>query len=215
MRLEFDSFAKGQYKKAYDQRIKQVERAVVMTVRAVTFGMQKDLKKAIVKAKFGRGLSGAKFENIVGAHTIPKKGYTVHIEGRVFSKARYTRKSGLIDLFEVFSRGATVTAGSGRWLAIPTKNAPLRSGRGGVRRAWPSETSFKLRFVPTGRPNLAMLVAQSDKGKPPTPIWWLIKSAKIAKRFPADQIVATWHDRLPKRLQSNMNRAARRLGYQI
>lgn len=91
-----------------------------------------------------------------------------------------------------FTTSTPPSARNGQWLAIPTENAPLRSGRGGVRRAWPSETKLQLQFLRI-EPNRAVLLT---KGRRPRVLYILVRKVELAKRLD----IAHAHSRASRRL---------------
>lgn len=103
-------------------REKGVASAVTRAVRAITGGLQRELRRQVRRAKFqSKGL-----EQLVRARTEPRKGYTPDAEGLVYSNARVMRNGEEVDLLEVFDSGATIKSKGGKWLAIPTDDAAAK-----------------------------------------------------------------------------------------
>lgn len=116
--------AEGNLDKFMADRAKGIASAVTRAVRSVTFGLQRELRRQVRKANFKKdGL-----EKLVSAKVFPKKGYLADAEGVVYSNAQVQRNGGEVDLIEVFSTGATITAKGGKWLAIPTADAATARG---------------------------------------------------------------------------------------
>src|SRR5690606_29278018 len=93
------------------------------------------------------------------------------------------RPSGTVDLLLVFDEGALITGRGGKWLAIPTGIAPLKSGRGGARRATPAEAGLNLVFLPAGS-NRGVLV---DPGSREV-LYVLVKQVRVRKRIDLDRV---------------------------
>lgn len=205
---------RGDLRALMAQRRRLAERAVTNGVRSTTFGLQRELRRQVKRAfrNAPASLSGGVIEKTVGARTRPARGASLDAEGLVYSRALYRRASGQVDLLEVFERGAHIKAAGGRWLAIPTAHAPLRSGRGGQRRAWPRESGLKLAFAPTRDPRVARLVLRERGRDPAKVVYWLVREVRLAKRLDIAAAGRKWRARLGPQIERNLDRLAARAG---
>lgn len=161
-----------------------VARAATTSVRRATLGSRRDIRKQLRRSlTLGKRLSGASLEDLVRAWVEPRRGNRLDPKGRVYSRSRYRRPSGLVDLLLVFDEGAVITGRGGKWLAIPTEDAPLRRGRGGARRATPREAGLNLFFLPAGRNRGVLVDRRSEKV-----MYVLVKQVRIAKRIDLDRV---------------------------
>lgn len=161
-----------------------VARAATTSVRRATLGSRRDIQKQLRRSlTLGRRLSGGSMDQLVRAWVEPRRGNRLDPKGRVYSRARYRRPSGTVDLLLVFDEGALITGRGGKWLAIPTGNAPLKSGRGGARRATPGEAGLNLVFLPAGS-NRGVLV---DPGSREV-LYVLVKQVRVRKRIDLDRV---------------------------
>ena len=143
----------------------------------------------------GRRLVGQRSLNgLVAVRRAPRTGFSSWTP-RVWVQSRATYKRGgvrqePIDLFAVFDEGATVRAANGKYLAIPTENAPFKKGRG-QRKATPKEAaaaSVPMRFVPIA-PDKALLVdPRRPKGSRESALYILVRQVRLAKRISLDGI---------------------------
>lgn len=214
--MELTLAIRGDLRQILAQRLRGAERAVTGGVRSTTFGLRRELCRQIKRAfrSASVALSGGRIEKTVGARVTPARGFSLEPEGLVYSRALYRRPSGQIDLLEVFDRGAEIKAAGGRWLAIPTEHAPLRSGRGGQRRASPKESGLKLQFLPTRDPRVARLVVRDEARRPgqPAVIYWLVREVRLAKRLDIAAAERKWRARLGPQIERNLDRLGRRHG---
>lgn len=198
------------------QRLRIAERAVTSGVRSTTRGLQRELRRQVKRAfrNAPAALSGGSIEKTVGARVTPARGASLDAEGLVYSRALYRRPSGQVDLLEVFERGAEIRAAGGTWLAIPTEHAPLRSGRGGQRRASPKESDLKLRFAPTRDPRVARLVLRDPArgAAREVVVYWLVREVRLAKRLDIVAAERKWRARLGPQIERNLDRLTRRAG---
>ena len=203
------------------QRLRLAERAVTSAVRSTTRGLQRELRRQLKRAfrSAPAALSGGSIEKTVGARIRPARGASLDAEGLVYSRARYRRPSGQVDLLEVFDRGAEIKAAGGKWLAIPTEHAPLRSGRGGQRRAWPKESGLKLKFLPTRDARVARLVLadgrQTSSGGRAIVVYWLVREVRLARRLDIAAATRKWRARLGPQIERNLDRSGSRAGLQL
>jgi len=211
---------RGELREVMAARLRIAERAVTGGVRSVTFGLQRELRRQVRRAfrSAPAALSGGSIEKTVAARVTPARGFSLEPEGLVHSRALYRRPSGQVDLLEVFDRGAEIRAAGGKWLAIPTEHAPLRSGRGGKRRARPKESGLKLQFMPTRNPRLGRLVLR-DRGSRAaareTVVYWLVREVRLPKRLDIAAAERKWRARLGPQIERNLDRLARRAGLEL
>lgn len=185
-----------------------VDKGVTQGVKAISRGLQREIKRNIKRAGLGR------LEQTIKVRFFPKRGFTIRMLGVVRSKAIVRRKSGSADLLELFGQGVTIRAGAGRWLAVPTRHAPLAPGRGRTERsrASPRQTNIKRRFVPTRDPNVARLV-KADQ--PAIVLWWLVKEVRLPKHYDIPRIERKWRKKLKPRVESRLNALAKKSGLEF
>jgi len=209
---------RGDLREVMAQRLRVAERAVTGAVRSITFGLQRELRRQVKRAFRSApvALSGGSIEKTVAARVTPVRGFSLEPEGLVHSRALYRRPSGQVDLLEVFDRGAEIRAAGGKWLAIPTEHAPLRSGRGGMRRARPRESGLKLQFRPTRNPRLARLVLRdrAAAGRE-TVVYWLVREVRLPKRLDIAGAERKWRARLGPQIERNLDRLASRANLEL
>lgn len=144
-----------------------------------------------------RGVSLKSLNGLVSVGRKPRTGFESW-SPRVWVISRATYKRGgvrqePIDLFAVFDEGATIRAASGKFLAIPTENAPKKPGRG-QRAATPKEATragVPIRFVPIA-PGKALLVDPRTEAV----MWVLVRRVRIQKRLSLDAIHRRHADRV-------------------
>ncbi len=161
--------------------VRAVNKSATIAVRRASRGARRDIIRQIKRSvKAGQGLTRKRPEDWVIAKTTPRRGFSANPTGVVSGRARYRRKGGDVDLLTILDEGATITARSGKFLAYPTENAPLRSGRGGARRAMPSEARIPVDVLPAGR-DAAVLVRKGTRQV----LWILIRQVRLPRRINA------------------------------
>jgi len=218
--MDLELAIRGDLRETMAQRLRVAERAVTSAVRSTTFGLQRQLRREAKRAfrNAPAALSGGSIEKTVAARVTPAKGASLDVEGLVFSRALYRRPSGQVDLLEVFERGTEIRAGGGNWLAIPTEHAPLRSGRGGPRRARPKESGLRLQFLPTRDPRVGCLVLRERSraaGAREGVVYWLVREVRLAKRLDIAAGERKWSARLGPQIERNLDRFASQAGVQV
>ena len=177
---------------------KALAKALTNTVRATTNTIRSRSQTQIRKAFKGSG----QLAKALASRNDPKSGYRLDPRGRVYSKAQYDAKgsrAAAVDLLWIYQYGESVTAANHTWLAVPTKEAPQRAGRGGKRYATPRESGLKLKFLPTADPNKAVLIPQrwTRGGRPPV-VYVLLKFSPRRARIDIDKEVERAVQRLPQ-----------------
>jgi hypothetical protein len=193
MSADFKLAIRGDLKAWSEADRKAAERVHTTVVRRAASRTAKGWQKQIRTAFADQRKAGATLAGAIRWKSTPRKGFAADTVARVYSKAKYGRSNGRrqasIDLAEIYQSSGTVFAANKQWLAIPTENAPLRSGQGGVRKAQPSESGLKLRFVPLS-PFKALLVRDDgtrSRGAQPTIMYVLVKQSRRRRRLDPDQ----------------------------
>lgn len=175
-----------------------IARAATRSVRAAA-GQARRMLRSQIRRNFGERksrLSGAAFEDTVRYRSKPKRGQALDAAATVYSRARYRRPGGEVDLLALYDQGVTIRARGGRWLAVPTSEAPLRSGegsgRGGARRATPKESGLALQFIPIAK-DRALLVT---KGRRQRVLYVLLREVKLGKRLDVQRAYQSGERRL-------------------
>lgn len=238
MTLQVSMAAQGKLDAFMAARAKGVASAVTRAVRAIAFGLQRELRRQVKKANFkSDGL-----EKLVRAKVLPRRGYAADAEGLIYSNAKIVRGSKVVDLIEAFDKGATITAKGGKWLAIPTEDSASKKSNpsGGFQKFRPSQLSrlrqkseagnrgaaklhsslksigqTELRFIPTKKPNLAMLAYASTLGGELKVAYWLVKKVTIRKRLNVDRAKQKWLPKLEPRINRNLDRYVYKTGDDI
>lgn len=157
-------------------------------VRTAGFRTQKGIKKQI-KQNFEKSDG---FLKTIRVQSNPPRGFSTKTTVRVYSKAKYKATAGRrakgVDLLEIYSRPETVRAANKKWLAFPTKNAPLRSGRGGSRYAQPSESGLELVFLKGKTDDKAYLVTKVKYGQKPVLMYELRRFTHRRARVNPDAV---------------------------
>lgn len=186
---------------------KSVEAGARRALRRVTYGMRSNLRGRIRRAGFRRpGL----------ARAIAAKVDAAHLEGRVYSVARYRaggQRSQPVDLVQLYAQGATITAANGRFLAVPTGDGPQRSGRGGSRPATPKELAdmgWKTAVIPARGGNMVVLATAPGGTKVVTHV--LVRQVGLRKRYDLAAGVTLWQGRMPAILAESIDAEAEKRG---
>lgn len=124
----------------------------------------------------------------------PKTGYSLNPSSTIEPKAVYRQgtsgRAADVDLIDLYTTSEVVTAHGHNWLAVPTAEAPLRAGRGGVRHATPKESGLKMTFLRTADPNKAVLVVRHHRQRRGIVVYVLLKMTTRAKRIDTDAALA-------------------------
>lgn len=187
----------------YTSRLaKAVEGGCNKAIRRVTFGLRSNLRGRVRRGGFkSPGLSRA----------LAAKVDRSKLEGRVYSVARYEASEGrqAFDLIKLFEEGATITAASGRFLAVPTGLGPRRSGRGGIRYAGPRELTdmgWKTVALPSRNGRMVLLATLPSGNKIVTHV--LIPKNTLAKRYDLDSGITLWQGRIHEVLAQEIEKEA-------
>lgn len=238
MNLQLKMAVEGRLDEFMAKRAKGVASAVTRAMRAITFGLQRELRRQVRKANFRRdGL-----EKLVRAKVLPRRGYQADAEGLVYSNARIVRGSKVVDLIEAFDKGATITAKGGKWLAIPTADSASKKANptGGFQKFRPSQLTklrdkglsgnsrarklhaslkstgqTELKFIPTKKPGLAMLAYVNPRTGDTQVAYWLVKEVKIRKRLNIGAAKNKWLTKLEPRINRNLDRYVYKTGDDI
>jgi hypothetical protein len=121
-----------------------VRHAATAAVRTASFGVRKDIAQSLrrVVKRNPRTIDKA-----IRVKVYPEQGEALNPKATTYSKAIYSRKSGLIDLLALHDARYTIDPFERKWLALPTKDAPLKAGRGRKRFATPRESKLQFEFV--------------------------------------------------------------------
>jgi len=187
--------------------VKAVEAGSNNAIRRITFGLRANLRGRIRRAGFrSPGLAAA-----MAAKVDRSK-----LEGRVYSVARYPAggyRSSPVDLIKLYSEGATIRAANGKFLAVPTGLGPMRSGRGGQRRATPAEVAamgWKLAFLPSRQGRMVVQATLPSGTKIITHV--LIPQNTLRKKYDLASGVSLWHSRINQVLASEIDKQVEKKG---
>lgn len=188
MVLRIELALKGRLEQHMKAEIAAAEVAVTSVVRRKARTVRNAIAREIKRAAFTRRAFSGELSATVVAKVWPERGRSIETNGRIESKAIYGRRGGPVDLITVFSEGASIRSGAGRFLAIPTEHAPLaRSGR---RRASPEEMGARFPVRPTDDADLLAIVdpGRKDAEGRPLVLWWLVREVRLRQRIdPAAQ----------------------------
>ena len=178
---------RGDLQAFMDAEVKAGKQAVTTIIRRRTTQLRNNLRRQVGRARLGDRLG-----KTIKGQTYPGRGVSLNAAGRVFSKALYKRKGGLVDLIAVFDKKNLLQPTHGpTFLAIPNIKV---TGRGtGVRghpvSKSPQDPEFagQLQYRETAKANVSMLVLKRDRTKV---AFWLVKIARIGKRLNVDKAYA-------------------------
>lgn len=199
--MKLDAEAIGDLRKNMRKEREFIKRIAVSATKESTNGLKKDLRQDVVGGGLGVRLSRSWRSKVYDDNGVDVKGF-------VYSKAA--------EIIESFDQGTVIRATNGRYLAIPTENAPKRINR---RKPTPDlyvEHKGDLRFV-RSRNNTAFLVAddrrasysrktgefrgfrkasqralKTGKGLTTVVMFILIPTAKIPKKLDVQKIADEW-----------------------
>lgn len=194
--MELRAAVRGNLQAILRDEERAIARAATRSVRAAA-GQARRMLRGQIRRNFGERdgrLSGAAFEDTVRYRSKPRRGQALDAETRVYSRARYKRRGGEVDLLALYDQGVTIRARSGRWLAVPTADAPLRNGRGGTARASPREAGIALQFVRIDQ-NRALLVTKG-RGRHRRVLYVLLREVKLDKRLDVQRAFTSGERRL-------------------
>ncbi len=154
MTLSLRLALRGRLSEFYDREYAILERAVTGAIRTHAQSLKGDLRQDVRRGLAGRG---SRVANAWRHRVYPTTGASVGAKSIVYSKAP--------KIIRAFEEGTTLRAKKGRYLAIPTENAPkLGSNRKKIQPSnWPEGRFGKLRFVKTRKG--AILVADNQIGR--------------------------------------------------
>ena len=178
---------RGDLQKFMDAEVLAGKSAVSGVIGRRTIQLRNNLRRQVGRAKLGERLG-----KTIKHKTYPERGFSLNATGRVFSKAIYKRKGGIVDLISVFDKKNLLQPTHGpTYLAIANQKVAGRGTgvRGHPRAKSPQDPEFKgqLQFRETSKANIAMLVLKRDRTKV---AFWLVKVARIGKRLDVDKAYA-------------------------
>lgn len=207
--MELRAALRGGLREILADEERAIARAATRSVRAAA-GQARRMIRSQIRRNFadrsGR-LSGSPFEDTIRFKSEPRRGAALDAKAQVYTRAVYRHRGQEFDLLALYDQGAVIRAPGGRWLAIPTPEAPLRSGRGGARRARPREIRQGLQFVQAA-PDQALLLS---KGRKPRVLYILVRQVKLAKRLDIARAHASAAQRLTNEFPRQLAREDRRL----
>lgn len=145
--MRLDAKAIGDIRRNLRKETEFISRLATKATKEATNGLKADLRNDVVGSGFGVRLSRTWQSKIYDDNGVDVKGF-------VYSRAP--------EIIESFDQGAVIRAREGRYLAIPTQNAPKRINR---RKPTPDlyiEHKGDLRFVRSNR-GTAFLVADDRR----------------------------------------------------
>lgn len=188
--------------------LRDIKRAVAIGTRTAGRGLKTDLRRQVTSAGLGQRLANSWRDK----HYPNQK---LDAASLIYSKAP--------QIIRTFDEGAIIRSKRGRYLAIPTENAP-RKGTDGKRispRTFPEHRLGSLRFVPR-RNGPSLLVAEglrasfsrksgslrgfrkatdrarkTGRGLTTVVMFVLVPQVKLAKRLDVARAAEQWSGRLP------------------
>lgn len=207
--MELRAAVRGNLRAILKDEERAIARAATRSVRAAA-GQARRMLRSQIRRNFGKQrsrLSGKAFEDTVRYKSTPRRGQALDATARVYSRSTYRRLGGQIDLLALHDAPRTIRARGGRWLAIPTEQAPLRGGRGGTRRATPREAGLALQFIQIDRQR-ALLVS---KGRQRRVLYVLVREVKLGKRLDVHRAWDSGRKRLDREFARQLAREDQRL----
>jgi len=172
------------------------EKAATKAIRRASTGLKNEVRGQIKSAGLGQ-----RFANTIRSKIYPERRDSINAAGWIYASAKSSKDRFYTNVFE---EGATIRAGSGKWLAMPINVGYVGSKRVGIN----DLKRLNLEFRPTNRPGVALLV-QRIKGKPDQPVFLLLKQVRIRKRIDAMGASQRWFDRIPDLLAEEMEKGSR------
>lgn len=173
-------------------------KAVTTAMRRAAAGLKRELRRQVRSAGLDRNSApGRSVEKSFQDKVYPQRRFSLGAASLVYSK--FPRA------IEAFDKGAVITAKNGKWLAIPTGEA----GKKGNKRMQPKDifSRFKLRFVQTRNPALALLVGKSSSSNKDVVFFYLHRQVHIKKRLNINDAAEKWLDKLPGYILSEWDKA--------
>ena len=200
MRISADAI--GDLRRNMRKEREFIKRIAVTATKEATNGLKKDLREDVVGGGLGARLSRSWRSKFFD------DGAGIDVKGFVYSRAA--------EIIESFDQGVVIKARKGRYLAIPTNNAPKRINRRKPTPKLYEEHKGPLRFVKS-KGGTAFLVAddrrasysrktgefrgfrkasktalKTGKGLTTVVMFILIPSAKIPKKLDVQKIADEW-----------------------
>ena len=174
----------------------QAELAVTNGVKEITERIKQDLRSQVVSAGLGDRLS-----KTWRSQTYPRNQVSLSAAGVVKSKAP--------KIIAAFNDGVTIRSSQGKFLAIPTENAPKR-GIGNKRispMTFPEHRCGKLRFIYVNSGLSLLVTDQPNKRKKDANktkvMFILVPQVKLGKRLDIQATVNKCTPLLPQAVLSN------------
>lgn len=212
----------GNLERIMAAEIRVAERGVTEGIASGAEGLQRELRGQVTRAGLGRRLANAWRKKLY-----PSRGVSMSAAGEVFTNAPH--------IIRAFDEGAVIRGKSGLWLAIPTENAPRRSGFKPVTPSnFPEHRFGRLRFVyrphgasllvvdnvrVTARGNIGRQVknprlksGRLRKGIATVVMFLLVPQVRLRKRLDVDRARNRWEGRLPRLIVKALEAAEREEG---
>ena len=202
------AFIQGELGHLLNAQAKAVDRGARKAMKIVAGGIRRNIQRQVTQAGFARG--GRTLAKAVRSRT---RGRSVDIEAEVTSKATYAagtrRPGGLVDLVQLFGQGTVIGAANGGWLAIPTKDAPLKSARGPVGQAMtPADmdaAGLKPAAIPARGGRMVIVIRQ---GRQTIVTHILVRQVSLRQRYDLQATIDRSAGQFPEILVREINAAA-------
>jgi hypothetical protein len=206
MALSISLTSDGAWKNWRDNLTLRLSVAVREAVSIAASGAKSEIRSAIEGAGLGRRLG-----NTLGVNVYPKSQPSMNASAYFFPRGKQAKI-----LLDTFAQGAVIRSSRGLYLAVPLPAAGKVAATAGWKRLTPAifarRTGLKLRFVyRAGHPPLLVTDgrltkgglarqrgAKSRSGETSIPVFLLLPSVKIPKKFDSTAILQKWTDRVPE-----------------
>jgi hypothetical protein len=195
--------------------LRDIERAVTTGTRDAGRGLRTELRRQVTSAGLGQRLANS-------WHDRHYPNQRLDAASLVYTKAP--------QIIRAFDEGAVIRSRRGRWLAIPTENAP-KKGTDGKRispRTFPEHRFGPLRFVPrSSGPSLLMAdglrasfsrqtgelrgfrraterARRSGQGQTTVVMFLLVPQVKLGKRLDVARAAEHWSAQLPALIEQQL-----------
>jgi hypothetical protein len=214
--IKFDGGLLGKIEKDLKKEISVQEKAILSGLREASEGLKDDWRKQVISA----------FNHVPLSKSVRARHYKN--QGHNPASYVYTKAPKIM---QAFDKGGENKSKTSKYLAIPTENAPKKSGTGRYAKKitpdnWDEAKYGELKFVPPRRGKSALLVvdgyrasysrktgnfrgykksrAKSRKKLVSVVMFILVERARIPKKLDTGTIIKKWTSKVPELIEKNV-----------